>query len=321
MNLERKYFLHPFNIIRNKFYAELFRSKYYKNLLQKDLKKALGLQYKAGHKEKIDWENPQTLDAKIMWLEIMTDTTLWSQLTDKYEVRKYIEKKGYSNNLVKCYGVWDNVDEIDYKSLPNKFVIKCTHDSGSTFIINDKLSTDLEKIKNELRNKLKPMGTATCEPHYLKIKPRIIVEELLEDTEQKKLSSSLIDYKIWCFNGTPYIAFVCYDRHRKADGNIGVTYDLFSLDTWEHKGDFLSKKDANYKKIPKPQCLQEMLQIAKKLSEDFPLVRVDFYIINNKPYFGELTFTSAGGLNYFYSELGQITMGKAINLSNVKRIR
>ncbi|WP_050786274.1 ATP-grasp fold amidoligase family protein [Prevotella disiens] len=150
---------------------------------------------------------------------------------------------------------------------------------------------------------------------------RIIVEELLEDTEQKKLSSSLIDYKIWCFNGTPYIAFVCYDRHRKADGNIGVTYDLFSLDTWEHKGDFLSKKDANYKKIPKPQCLQEMLQIAKKLSEDFPLVRVDFYIINNKPYFGELTFTSAGGLNYFYSELGQITMGKAINLSNVKRIR
>lgn len=315
------YLRYPIETLRNKFYAELFRSNYYKELIKKDLKKALSLQYKAQHHEELNWDNPQTLDAKIMWLEVMTDTSIWSELTDKYNVRKYIEQKGYADNLPNCYGVWDRVEDIDYTTLPDKFVIKCTHDSGSTFIIKNKAKSNLEKINNELRKKLEPMGIATCEPHYLKIKPRIIAEELLEDFEDTKWSTSLIDYKIWCFNGKPYIAFVCYDRQRMTNGLIGVTYDLFTLDDWTPKREFLSKKNANYKNIPKPKCLDEMLQIAKNLSAEFPLVRVDFYVINNKPYFGELTFTSSGGLNYFYSKLGQKEMGNAIDLSKIKRIR
>lgn len=238
------YLRYPIETLRNKFYGELFRSNYYKELIKKDLKKALSLQYKAQHHEELNWDNPQTLDAKIMWLEVMTDTSIWSELTDKYNVRKYIEQKGYADNLPNCYGVWDRVEDIDYTTLPDKFVIKCTHDSGSTFI-----------IKN------------------------------------------------------------------KAKSKIGVTYDLFTLDDWTPKREFLSKKNANYKNIPKPKCLDEMLQIAKNLSAEFPLVRVDFYVINNKPYFGELTFTSSGGLNYFYSKLGQKEMGNAIDLSKIKRIR
>ena len=316
MNLERKYFLHPFNTIRNKFYAELFRSNYYKELIQNNLKKALNLQYKSAHYENLDWKTPQTLDAKIMWLEAMTDTTIWSKLTDKYEVRKYVSSKGYEENLVKCYGVWNNVNEIDYKKLPNKFVIKCTHDSGSTHIIKDKSKVDFNEINAALEKKLHTiMGYTTCEPHYFRIKPRIIAEEFLED-EENQLSSSIIDYKIWCFNGIPYIALLCYDRYNDINGHSTATKDLYCLEPWQPKRDFLAKHESTpkYKFIPKPNCLDEMLKMAKNLTKDFPVVRADFYIIKDKPYFGELTFTPAGGLNYSYSDLAQIEMGKMIKL-------
>lgn len=150
MNLQKYSFLLLVKILRAKFYADLFRSKYYKNIIKKNIKRALNLQYKSAHYENLDWKNPQTLDAKIMWLEGMTDTTIWSKLTDKYEVRKYVSSKGYEENLVKCYGVWNNVNEIDYKKLPNKFVIKCTHDSGSTHIIKDKSKVDFNEINAAL---------------------------------------------------------------------------------------------------------------------------------------------------------------------------
>ena len=318
MNLERKYFLHPFNTIRNKFYAELFRSNYYKRLVQKNLKKALNFQYKSAHYENLNWSNPQTLDAKIMWLEAMTDTAIWSKLTDKYEVRKYVSSKGYEENLVKCYGVWDNVNEIDYESFPSKFVIKCTHDSGSTHIVKDKSKADFNEINTALEKKLHTiMGYTTCEPHYFRIKPRIIAEELLED-EENQLSSSIIDYKIWCFNGIPHVALLCYDRYNDANGagHSTATFDLYNLDPWQPKREFLVKCEPtpNYKFIPKPICLENMLNMAKDLTKGFPVVRADFYIIKDKPYFGELTFTPAGGLNYSYSDLAQTKMGKMIKL-------
>ena len=319
--MDISYFLHPFQTLRNKYYADLFRSEKFKQIVATDIKRALDLRFKASHGRKIDWDNPQTLDEKIMWLEGVTDTTEWSRLADKYEVRKYIEEKIGEENLTECYGVWDSVENIDYSSLPQKFVIKCTHDSGSTYIVKDKSHTNLEELNANLKKHMKPIGTSTCEVHYQNIKPRIIAEELLEDEENSKWSSSLIDYKIWCFNGKPFIGFICYDRFREPNGHISVTYDMFTLDPWEPKREYLSKKSANYKHIPRPDCLDEMLRIAKSLSEPFPQVRVDFYVIKGKPYFGELTFTSSNGINYFYSELGQKVMGEAIDLSNVKRIR
>lgn len=316
MNLQKYSFLLLVKILRAKFYADLFRSKYYKNIIKKNIKRALNLQYKSAHYENLDWKNPQTLDAKIMWLEGMTDTTIWSKLTDKYEVRKYVSSKGYEENLVKCYGVWNNVNEIDYKKLPNKFVIKCIHDSGSTHIIKDKSKVDFNEINAALEKKLHTiMGYTTCEPHYFRIKPRIIAEELLED-EENQLSSSIIDYKIWCFNGTPHIALLCYDRYNDTNGHSTATFDLYTLEPWQPKREFLvkCKPTPNYKFIPKPICLEKMLNMAKDLTKGFPVVRADFYIIKDKPYFGELTFTPAGGLNYSYSDLAQIEMGKMIKL-------
>ncbi|PDP67292.1 ATP-grasp fold amidoligase family protein, partial [Prevotella intermedia] len=114
----------------------------------------------------------------------------------------------------------------------------------------------------------------------------------------------------------PYIALLCYDRYNDINGHSTATKDLYCLEPWQPKRDFLAKHESTpkYKFIPKPNCLDEVLKIAKDLTKDFPVVRADFYIIKDKPYFGELTFTPAGGLNYSYSDLAQIEMGKMIKL-------
>lgn len=316
----RNLLLHPFSTIRNKFYAELFRSNYYKKMVRDNPQKALSLQYKSAHHKNINWDNPQTLDEKIMWLEAMTDTSIWSQLTDKYEVRKFIEKKGYKEILVDCYGVWNNIGEINFETLPNKFVIKCTHDSGSTHIIKDKSKANIVDICKDLQAKLHPIGYTTCEPHYLSIQPRIIAEELLEERELKDLSTSMIDYKVWCFNGVPNVIFLCYDRHQDTNGHSVASYDIYDVKTWEVKREYLEKdfRPNSHTKFPRPPKLEDMIECATNISRGFPVVRVDFYCINNKIYFGEMTFTSAGANCYYFSNLGQRVMGQAIDLSNIK---
>jgi hypothetical protein len=325
MHLKVEYLLHPFEIIRAKKYANLFRSENYRNIVLNNPQKAIDLQWKAYYGHNMNWIEPRNLDEKIQWLSGLTDTTLWTKCSDKYEVKKYIEEKGLKNILIKTYGVWDNVDDIDYNSLPQKFVIKCTHDSGSTYIISNKdKELNIAELNKKLNRHLKePFGYVSCEPHYLKIKPRIIAEELLEDPIGNIYSSSLIDYKIWCFNGKPYFGFICYNRHRESNGHIGVTYDIFDLNEWKPMRECLSEKYShqNFKDIPEPSNLKQMITIAEKLSEDFPEVRVDLYNINGKIYFGELTFTSMCGRNEFYSPQTLIEMGSAIDLSNIKRIR
>ena len=250
----------------------------------------------------------------------MTDTSIWSQLTDKYEVRKFIEKKGYKEILVDCYGVWNNIGEINFETLPNKFVIKCTHDSGSTHIIKDKSKANIVDICKDLQAKLHPIGYTTCEPHYLSIQPRIIAEELLEERELKDLSTSMIDYKVWCFNGVPNVIFLCYDRHKDTNGHSVASYDIYDVKTWEVKREYLEKdfRPNSHTKFPRPPKLEDMIECATNISRGFPVVRVDFYCINNKIYFGEMTFTSAGANCYYFSNLGQRVMGQAIDLSNIK---
>lgn len=253
----------------------------------------------------------------------MSDTSLWTQLTDKYEVRRFIEEKGYKEILVDCYGVWNSVNEINFDLLPSKFVIKCTHDSGSTHIIKDKSKDNLIQICNDLQSKLHPIGYITCEPHYLNIKPRIIAEELLEEKALRDFSCSMIDYKVWCFNGTPNIIFICYNRHKDKNGHSTACYDIYDARTWTTKREYLRKAYRPNEGffLPAPENLERMLEYATTISKDFPVVRVDFYNINGKIYFGEITFTSAGANCYYFSEYGQRAMGEAIDLTSIKRIR
>jgi len=315
-------FKHPIRIVRTKLLCELFKTQLYRKLVLENPQRAIDLQWIYNYGKWFPWNNPQTLNEKIQWLQVYSDTTLWSVYSDKYEVRNYIQKKGYKDILVKCYGVWNSVDEIDYNSLPDKFVIKCTHDSGSTYIVN-KEKTDFKVLNQILKKHLEtPFGYFSCEPHYLRIKPRIIAEELLENqNDDGFMSSSLVDYKIWCFNGKPYIGLICYDRHRDATGHMKSVRDLYNLNPWKPCRDLMSLdcRNQNFRDVPQPKNLERLLSIAEDLATGFPEVRVDFYNINGRIFFGELTFTSNCGRSDLYSNEALLKMGDCINLDIIKQ--
>ena len=251
---------------------------------------------KYGHE--IDWNHPQDINEKIQWLICYGDTSKWPLLADKYKVRDYIKEKGYENLLPILYGVWNDANDIDFSKLPEKFILKCNHDSGTYFIVNKK-GYNKDEIVSELNKALKrKFGYDHCEPHYNKIKPLIVAEELLED-HNKSLSTSLIDYKVWCFDGKPYSIWVCRNR----DHN-GTDTSLFDLEWHYHPENsvFTSYFRDGGGEIPKPVILDEMLTAAANLSKGFPEVRMDFYIVNGKLYFGEMTFTSSTGKMDFYTK-------------------
>lgn len=266
---------------------------------------AAELMYRHAFHKSMNLKNPQNLVEKIYWLQYNTDTSLWSLCADKYRMREYVGSKGLSGYLPRLYGHWDNPDDIDFASLPAEFVLKSNNGCGTVRIVRDKSTIDIATTKKTLKKWLKPYGYVGGQTHYLRIKPCIIAEELLhQDGEQSgNYSISLIDYKVWCFNGKPECILVVYNRE-------GSNYlmDMYDI-TWKRIPNSL-KKNKHYgaegENIPTPVCLEEILEIAKKLSEPFEEVRVDFYVIGNRPVIGELTFTSGYG-NYadaFYDYLG-----------------
>ena len=232
-------------------------------------------------------------------------------MADKYAVRKYVAEKGFEDVLVPLYGVWDNPDDISFDHLPSKFVLKINNGSGDVLIIRNKDNADLQEIKLYFKSLFhNPFGIDTAEPHYQRITPKIIAEQLLGDVTSKDANISLIDYKFWCFNGVPYWCFVCSARTREH-----LTIDLYSADEkWER----LENGNLNYtrhyikaaNKTVRPHALRQMLTIASKLSEGFPQARIDFYEVNNHPYFGEITLTSAAGRMDYFSESALMEMGK-----------
>ena len=258
------------------------------------------------------WDNPQTLDEKIQWLKFNSDTTMWTLLSDKYRVREYVKQKGLGDLLVPLIGKWDRVRDIDWDSLPDKFIMKTNHGSADAKICTDKSQIDLSTWKYHFILALhRTYGLNNIELHYSKITPCIIAEELLDSSKQPIPSTSLIDYKVWCVNGEPKFIWACYDR--KEDSVQVMMYDLL----WNPVP--LKCKDTPHYQIaktllPPPATLQYMINSAKVLAEGFPVVRVDFYEVDGKLYFGEMTFTAAGGYNTFYSEEFQREIGEQINL-------
>ena len=190
--------------------------------------------------------------------------------------------------------------------------MKCNNGSGDVLICKDKSKLDIEATKKYFDKMLhRKFGVASGEPHYALIKPCIIAEELLDSTMQSCISSSLIDYKIWCFNGNPHSICCYYNRnHYHADSGI---YDL----NWQYHSEYLIFTE-HYKeskqKLPKPVCLEKMIEIAHKLSVGFPILRVDLYEVNGKIYFGELTFTSQSGCMDYFSQQFLRETGKLIKL-------
>ncbi|NLX29024.1 MAG: glycosyltransferase [Bacteroidales bacterium] len=241
----------------------------------------------------LDLENPKNLNEKINWLKLYSDTSRWTELADKHKVRDYVAECGFENMLVPLYGVFESVNDIDFNKLPESFVLKPTNASGIVLVVPDKNKIDFEYMRRELANQMSKWprkAILSGEFHYLPIKPRIIAEKFLEE-KNKDYSKTLIDYKIWCFNGEPFNVFVCSDR---TDNSLGVS--LFDMNWTDISENLVYKgRYKQAKRIPKPVTLDEMISACKVLSKGFPQVRIDFYEVNNKPYIGEMTFTSYGG--------------------------
>lgn len=246
--------------------------------------------------------NPITYQEKLNWIKLHFHDTLMTTLVDKYEVKKYVEKTIGKQYVVKGLGVWTSFDEIDFDSLPNSFVLKCTHDSASYVIVHDKSKLDKVMARRRIESHLKnEYFYQYREWPYKNCKPRVMAEELLDAGGEH-----LADYKFFCFNGIPKILYVSHDASED------VTTDFFDMD-FNHLD--LKMKDPNSVNLPPcPHCFEEMKMLAKKLSSGFPHVRIDFYVCNNQIYFGEFTFFHNAGFQNIYPEKWNEILGSWIEL-------
>ena len=222
--------------------------------------------------------------------------------------------------MVKLYGAWDNENDIDFDTLPDSLIFKANNGEGKgpNLIVHDLKSENKEALRRLFRWWLtrKHIGALAGEPQYKAIKPMVIAEELLPIPETE---SSIVDYKIWCINGEPRYIWVCNDRDSRGGGASVMTYDT----AW-HPCPEYSMFNEDYRRgeiLPKPRNLDKMLEYARRLSAEFPILRVDLYNINGQIFFGELTFTSLGGMMNFFTQKFLDMMGKEADLSKIKKIR
>ncbi len=238
----------------------------------------------------LDYDNPTSLNEKIAYLEFRTDTSEWSRLADKIAVRDYVTECGYGDSLTQLYGTYKAASEIDYDKLPDRFVIKTNNGSATNIFVKDKKTADIQAINKQLDDWLKiDYGFDTCQPHYSKIPPMILAEEYLEDKTTASQGKMLLDYKFYCVNGEPYYVFIYQDRLPNTHVMKRMIYDM----NWSSHPEYVGKYAVVGYEIPKPKSFDLMKEMAAKLSAPFPFVRVDFYEVNGKPFFGEMTFTPA----------------------------
>lgn len=233
---------------------------------------------------KINYKNPTTLSDKLCYLELNVDNPLKISCTDKYAVREYVASKGLEDILVPlCHKVCSDINDIDYESLPEKFAMKATHGCGMNLLCDNKNDVSRECVLSTAKKFLEnDYGRACLEPHYQKIPHRVIFEQYLET------GSDLVDYKFLCFHGEPECILVCSNRRH------GVKLNTYTTD-WKPY-DILVGNHKNTQEIPRPSNLEQMIEISKALSKDFDFVRVDLYEVDQKIYFGELTFSPAAGI-------------------------
>ncbi|MBQ6052027.1 MAG: glycosyl transferase [Clostridia bacterium] len=235
----------------------------------------------------MDWKNPKTFNQKLQWMKLYDKNPLYSLCADKIAVRSFVAAAIGEQYLVPCLGVYDRAEDIDYNALPERFVLKCNHGAKLNIICKDKSKLDIPAANAALNKWLKiRFWHQKREYHYKAIKPRIICEQYMEDEN----SDTLNDYKIFTFAGKPYMIQVDLDRFGEHRRNIYDTnWNLLDVEISFPKGE----------DIPKPSILDRMLDCAKKLAEGFAEVRVDFYVVNGKLFFGEMTFFSGAGFSKY----------------------
>lgn len=261
--------------------------------------------------KKLNLKAPTTLSDKVTYIELHEQSPLASSCTDKYAVRDYVEKKGLGYTLVPLVGgPWSSAEDVDFGTLPDSFAIKATHGCKMNYLVPSKAALDVSDCRREMKRWLATTyGGYSMEPHYLTIPHRIYAEQYLENASQ------LVDYKIHCLNGKPEFILVCSDRKANGDAAMQVTLDLFDLN-WKHIPELIPAgfEVAGNGSMPKPQKLNEMIEIARRLSEDFKFVRVDLYELDGKVYFGELTFSPGSCVLPYFTHKFDLEMGKQLQI-------
>lgn len=256
----------------------------------------------------LNLKNPVTYNEKLQWLKLNYHNPLYTQLADKYEVRKYISNKIGGKYLIPLIGVYDKFDDICFDRLPNQFVIKCTHDSGGLVICKNKRKLDIVQTKKKIEKSLKRnYYNVSREWVYKDIKPRIIIEKYMENENK----SGLIDFKFFCFNGTPKFLYVSEGLEDHSTAKISFLNMDFQLESFRRK-DYRPFNDIS--EVFKPVNYDKMVELAGELSENFPFVRVDFYEIKGKIYFSEFTFFPCSGMLPFEPEEWDRIIGNWLTL-------
>ncbi len=260
--------------------------------------------------KQLNLDDPKEFNEKIQWLKVFYHPDILTQLVDKYAVRAYVEEKIGAQYLNEIYGVYNSPDEIDYNTLPQKFVIKATHASSYNLIVTDKDNLDQSKTSKLFKkwlgiNQYYRMGQEWA---YKNVEPRLIAEKFLKDEG----ITSLIDYKFYCFEGVAKLVEVHLDRvenHKRG---------FYDLDFKKLPYRYVSANESITSKIERPSNFDEMKRLSEVLADKFPFVRVDFYSVKGKSIFGEMTFYPSDGRKDMSPDEYNEIMGGFIRLPELK---
>lgn len=264
----------------------------------------LKMVYKIKTGKKLNLKNPIGFNEKLNWLKIYEQNPEYTYLVDKIKVREYIKEKIGEDICFPLLGQWDKYEDIDFDALPNQFVLKCNHDSGSVKIVKDKSKIDHKEFAKFFKSRLKMNPYAIGREYpYKRVKPMIMAETYMVPDDAKDIE----DYKFFCFNGKPEIMFIATDR------SVDVKFDFFDMD-FNHL-DIVNIHPQSGMQIKKPALFEEMKAMAAKLSAGMKFVRIDLYEIKGKIYFGEFTFFHGGGFWLFTPGEWEKKLGDWIDLS------
>ena len=261
---------------------------------------------------KLGLENPKTFNEKLQWLKLYDRNPAYTQMVDKYAVREYIKNTIGEEYLIPLLGVWDSFEEIDFDALPEQFVLKTNHDSGTVVICKDKKTFDIEAAREKINKRINyNYYHLWREWPYKNVKPRIIAEKFISAPNNEDLT----DYKLMCFNGKVCCEFICTNRQSES----GVNITIFDTD-WNRLPFHRPHHPADNNTIVKPYSFQEMVRISEKIAKDLEcsFVRVDFYEVERKIYFGEITFYPGTGMEEFSPIEWDYTLGSWLQLPDKK---
>lgn len=290
-----------------KYYALIALGKILPDKLWAD-KLYLHMLYKNRMGKQLNLQNPVTYNEKLQWMKLYDRNDKYTMLVDKYAVKKYVADILGEEYIIPTLGAWNSFQEIDFDSLPNQFVLKCTHDSGGLVICTDKSSFNADNAKNKIEHALRrKYYKNTREWPYMNVKPRIIAEQYMVDESGYELK----DYKFFVFNGVMKAMFVATDR----TANSETCFDFYDRN-FNHLP-FINGHPNSKGHINKPNNYEEMIALAERLGSGLPQARVDLYNIRGRIYFGEITFFHWSGLKPFIPDEWDYTFGSWFDLSNI----